>query len=441
MPDLPFNEFETADKSDFTAPLAERLRPRLIEDLVGQNHILGTDKPLRRMIERDLLCSMVFYGPPGTGKSTLASIIAGRTKSSYIRINAVLSNIKELREAVRAGEMNLKQGRKTILFIDEIHRFNKSQQDALLPSVEAGAVILIGSTTHNPYFYLNNALLSRVSLFQFKGVEDSEIKRCLKRAIAEENIAGCSGKIVISDNAVNMIIKASSGDIRRALSFLEFAFLSGINKGSDFCISDEIVTEIVCRKNLKYDNDEHYDIISAFIKSVRGSDPDAAVYYMALMLESGEDPRFIARRLAVLAAEDIGLAEPDALSVVASTITVVDFIGMPEAQIVLSECTIYLSLCPKSNSAVNAVFRARKEISGGLIMSVPGHLRNRGPEKEEAPEYKYAHDYPYHVVKQNYLEKPRTYYEPGNLGAEKKLKERLEWIKKNIYNEKTADRE
>jgi len=437
-----FEEDENAGKSDFLAPLADRMRPRTIDEMVGQQHIIGPGKPLRRMIERDILSSLVFYGPPGTGKSTLAAMIASRTKSSYVRINAVLSNVKELREAIRAGEANLRRGKKTILFIDEIHRFNKSQQDALLPSVEAGSVILIGSTTQNPYFYLNNALLSRVMLFPFRIVEDNDIRAFLLRAISDRDRGFGNENIKISDQALDLIVKSSLGDVRKALMYLELSFLASDAPDEKQCmvISDDAACEAVQKKGLKYDGtgDEHYDIISGFIKSVRGSDPDASVYYLALMLEAGEDPRYIARRLAILAGEDIGLAEPDALNVAASTLTIVDFVGMPEAMYALSECTLYLALCPKSNSARNAILKAAKDVADGHIMSVPNYLkdgRSSSFDSTDRAEYKYAHDYPFHVVKQDYLEKLRHYYDAGELGAEKDLKKRLEWIRQKIYGD------
>ncbi|MEK6793471.1 MAG: replication-associated recombination protein A [Spirochaetota bacterium] len=413
------------------------MRPRTLADMAGQSHILGEGKPLRRLIERDILTSLIFHGPPGTGKSTLAAIIAERTHCAYLRINAVLSNVAELRDAIRTGEKNLRAGKKTILFIDEIHRFNKGQQDALLPSLEAGTVILIGSTTQNPYFYLTNALLSRVMLFAFKELSDDDVRSSVMRAISHADGLG-NEKVAIDDDAVTAIVKAALGDVRKALTYLEFAFLASVmDEDRGTAVTRDIVSEVVQKKALRYDRDgdEHYDVISAFIKSIRGSDPHAAVHYLARMLESGEDPRFIARRLSILAAEDIGLADPNALTVAASAFTLVDLVGMPEASLILSECALYLALSPKSNSAYRAINKALTEVRAGDVPAVPNYLKDSHSserDKNGPGEYKYPHNFPYHIVAQEYLSKNASYYDPADIGFEKELKKRYEWIMKQL---------
>ena len=430
--------FDFTDSDNSFLPMAERMRPTSIEEVFGQKHILSENKTLRKMIDKDKITSMVFFGPPGVGKSTVASIIAKKTKSEYIKLNAVLSNVSEIREAIKKAEKNLTNSKKTILFIDEIHRFNKSQQDALLPAVENGTVILIGSTTQNPYFYLTNALLSRIMLFEFRNLEDSDIKEAILKAISDKRGLGESD-IAIEDSAVDLIVKYSHGDVRKALTYLEAAFfVTQIDETKEkLTITEDIVKDVVSKQTLNFDEDEHYNTISAFIKSVRGSDPNAAIYYLARMLESGEDPRYIARRLCILASEDIGLAEPKAMNIVSSLIGIVDFIGMPEARIPLSEATIYLALCPKSNSAYKAIDSALKDIRNGELYSIPNYLKDNHSasfDKKSKEEYKYPHDFPYHIVKQNYLEKgiKKNYYQPVDIGEERELKKVYEWITKHI---------
>lgn len=430
--------FDFTDSDNSFLPMAERMRPTSIEEVFGQKHILSENKTLRKMIDKDKITSMVFFGPPGVGKSTVASIIAKKTKSEYIKLNAVLSNVSEIREAIKKAEKNLTNSKKTILFIDEIHRFNKSQQDALLPAVENGTVILIGSTTQNPYFYLTNALLSRIMLFEFRNLEDSDIKEAILKAISDKRGLG-ENDIAIEDSAVDLIIKYSHGDVRKALTYLEAAFfVTQIDETKEkLTITEDIVKDVTSKQTLNFDEDEHYNTISAFIKSVRGSDPNAAIYYLARMLESGEDPRFIARRLCILASEDIGLAEPKAMNIVSSLISIVDFIGMPEGRIPLAEATIYLALCPKSNSAYNAIDSAIRDIRNGELYSIPNYLKDNHSasfDKKSEEEYKYPHDYPYHIVKQNYLEKgiKKNYYNPVDIGEERELKKVYEWIMKHI---------
>lgn len=430
--------FDFTDSDNSFLPMAERMRPTSIEEVFGQKHILSENKTLRKMIDKDKITSMVFFGPPGVGKSTVASIIAKKTKSEYIKLNAVLSNVSEIREAIKKAEKNLTNSKKTILFIDEIHRFNKSQQDALLPAVENGTVILIGSTTQNPYFYLTNALLSRIMLFEFRNLEDSDIKEAILKATTDKRGLG-ENDIAIEDSAVDLIVKYSHGDVRKALTYLEAAFfVTQIDETKEkLTITEEIVQDVVSKQTLNFDEDEHYNTISAFIKSVRGSDPNAAIYYLARMLESGEDPRYIARRLCILASEDIGLAEPKAMNIVSSLISIVDFIGMPEGRIPLAEATIYLALCPKSNSVYKAIDLAIRDIRNGELYSIPNYLKDNHSasfDKKSEEEYKYPHDFPYHIVKQNYLEKgiKKNYYQPVDIGEERELKKVYEWIMKHI---------
>ena len=426
------------DSDNSFLPIAERMRPTSIEEVFGQKHILSENKTLRKMIDKDKITSMVFFGPPGVGKSTVASIIAKKTKSEYIKLNAVLSNVSEIRESIKKAEKNLANSKKTILFIDEIHRFNKSQQDALLPAVENGTVILIGSTTQNPYFYLTNALLSRIMLFEFRNLEDSDIKEAIIKAVSDKRGLG-ENDIAIEDLAVDLIVKYSHGDVRKALTYLEAAFfVTQIDETKEkLTITEDIVKDVTSKQTLNFDEDEHYNTISAFIKSVRGSDPNAAIYYLARMLEAGEDPRYIARRLCILASEDIGLAEPKAMNIVSSLISIVDFIGMPEGRIPLAEATIYLSLCPKSNSAYKAIDSAIIDIRNGELYSIPNYLKDNHSasfDKKSEEEYKYPHDYPYHIVKQNYLEKgiKKNYYKPVDIGEERELKKVYEWMTKHI---------
>lgn len=419
-------------------PLAERMRPASIEEVFGQKHILDKNKTLRKMIDNDKIKSMVFFGPPGVGKSTVASIIAKKTKSEYIKINAVLSNVSEIRESIKKAEKNLENRKKTILFIDEIHRFNKSQQDALLPAVESGSVILIGSTTQNPYFYLNNALLSRIMLFEFRNLGDEDIKEAVLKAINDKRGLG-EDDIAVEEEAVNLIVRYSHGDVRKAFTYLEASYLATqIDETKEkLTITEEIVKDVTSKQSITFDEDEHYNTISAFIKSVRGSDADAAVYYLARMLEAGEDPRYIARRLCILASEDIGLADTNAINIASSLVNIIDFIGMPEGRIPLAEVSIYLALCPKSNSAYNAINKAIRDIRNGELYSIPNYLRDNHSasfDKKSNEEYKYPHDYAYHIAKQDYLEKgiKKEYYKPADIGEERELKKRYEWIIKHI---------
>ena len=430
--------FDFIENDNSFLPMAKRMRPTSIDEVYGQKHILSENKTLRKMIDKDKITSMVFFGPPGVGKSTVASIIAKKTKSEYIKLNAVLSNVSEIRDAIKKAEKNLANSKKTILFIDEFHRFNKSQQDALLPAVENGTIVLIGSTTQNPYFYLTNALLSRIMLFEFRNLEDSDIKEAILKATTDKRGLGESD-IAVENEAIDLIVKYSHGDVRKALTYLEAAFfVTQIDETKEkLTITEEIVKDVTSKQILNFDEDEHYNTISAFIKSVRGSDTNAAIYYLARMLESGEDPRYIARRLCILASEDIGLAEPEAINIASSLINIIEFIGMPEGRIPLAEVTIYLSLCPKSNSAYKAIDSAIRDIRNGELYSIPNYLKDNNSasfDKKSEEEYKYPHDFPYHIVKQNYLEKgiKKNYYNPVDIGEERELKKVYEWIMKHI---------
>ena len=430
--------FDFIENDNSFLPMAERMRPTSIDEVYGQKHILSENKTLRKMIDKDKITSMVFFGPPGVGKSTVASIIAKKTKSEYIKLNAVLSNVSEIREAIKKAEKNLANSKKTILFIDEIHRFNKSQQDALLPAVENGTIVLIGSTTQNPYFYLTNALLSRIMLFEFRNLEDSDIKEAILKATTDKRGIG-ENDIAVENEAIDLIVKYSHGDVRKALTYLEAAFfVTQIDETKEkLTITEEIVKDVTSKQILNFDEDEHYNTISAFRKSVRGSDTNAAIYYLARMLESGEDPRYIARRLCILASEDIGLAEPEAINIASSLINIIEFIGMPEGRIPLAEVTIYLSLCPKSNSAYKAIDSAIRDIRNGELYSIPNYLKDNNSasfNKKSEEEYKYPHDFPYHIVKQDYLEKgiKKKYYNPVDIGEERELKKVYEWIMKHI---------
>lgn len=430
--------FDFIENDNSFLPMAERMRPTSIDEVYGQKHILSENKTLRKMIDKDKITSMVFFGPPGVGKSTVASIIAKKTKSEYIKLNAVLSNVSEIREAIKKAEKNLANSKKTILFIDEIHRFNKSQQDALLPAVENGTIVLIGSTTQNPYFYLTNALLSRIMLFEFRNLEDSDIKDAILKATTDKRGLG-ENDIAVENEAIDLIVKYSHGDVRKALTYLEAAFfVTQIDETKEkLTITEEIVKDVTSKQILNFDEDEHYNTISAFIKSVRGSDTNAAIYYLARMLESGEDPRYIARRLCILASEDIGLAEPEAINIASSLINIIEFIGMPEGRIPLAEVTIYLSLCPKSNSAYKAIDSAIRDIRNGELYSIPNYLKDNNSasfDKKSEEEYKYPHDFPYHIVKQDYLEKgiKKNYYNPVDIGEERELKKVYEWIMNHI---------
>ena len=421
------------------SPLASRMRPASLDEVVGQQHIIGRDKLLYRAIKADKLSSVIFYGPPGTGKTTLAKVIANTTSAEFKQINATVAGKKDMEEVVRqAKDLQGMYGKKTILFIDEIHRFNKGQQDYLLPFVEDGTVILIGATTENPYFEVNGALLSRSSIFELKPPEKEDIKTLLKRAVSDTEKGMGSFHARIDEDALEFLADLSGGDARSALNAIELGVLTTERSEDGIIhITLEVASECIQKRAVNYDKrgDNHYDIISAFIKSMRGSDPDAAVYYLAKMLYAGEDVKFIARRIMICASEDVGNADPMALTVAVSAAQAVERIGMPESQIILAQAVTYVACAPKSNSAVNAITAANQAVRQ-YQTTVPSHLRDshyKGAQKlGRGIGYKYAHDYPGHYVDQQYLPdeiKNARFYEPGGLGYEKTIREYLEKIR------------
>lgn len=425
---------------DKEAPLASRLRPSTLEEVVGQQHIIGKDKLLYRAIKADKLRSIIFYGPSGTGKTTLAKVIANTTSAEFTQINATVAGKKDMEEVVeRAKETLGMYQKKTILFVDEIHRFNKSQQDYLLPFVEDGTLILIGATTENPYFEVNSALISRSSIFELHPLDKEDIKTVIRRAVYDVEKGMGSYDAVIEEDALEFLADISGGDARNALNAVELGILT-TEKSEDgkIHITLSVASECIQKRVVRYDKagDNHYDTISAFIKSMRGSDPDAAVYYLAKMLYAGEDIKFIARRIMICASEDVGNADPMALTVAVSAAQAVERIGMPEAQIILSQAVLYVATAPKSNSATNAIFGAMENVKSQKT-SVPAHLQDahyKGSKNlGHGIGYKYAHDYPHHYVKQQYLPeeiKDARFYEPGDNGQEKEIKEWMEYLKK-----------
>ena len=415
------------------APLASRLRPTSLDELVGQEHIIGRDKLLYRAIKADKLSSVIFYGPPGTGKTTLARVIANTTSADFHQINATTAGKKDMQEAVQAAKDVLGMyGRKTILFIDEIHRFNKGQQDYLLPYVEDGTIILIGATTENPYFEVNGALLSRSIVFELKPLSRENIRELLLRAVSDCEKGMGSYQALVDEDALDFLADMANGDARNALTAIELGILTTPrSEDGRIHISLEVAGECIQRRVVKYDKkgDGHYDTISAFIKSMRGSDPDAAVYYLARMLYAGEDVKFVARRICICAAEDVGNADPMALIVANSAAQAVERIGMPESQIILAQAAAYVACAPKSNSAVNAIMKAMKTVGASMTETVPGHLRDAhygGSAKlGHGIGYKYAHDWPNHYVRQQYLPDSllgETFYEISDQGYERQMK-------------------
>lgn len=422
------------------APLAARLRPTTLEEVVGQSHIIGKDKLLYRAIKADKISSVIFYGPPGTGKTTLAKVIANTTSAEFTQINATVAGKKDMEEVVEKAKNTLAMYEKrTILFIDEIHRFNKSQQDYLLPFVEDGTIILIGATTENPYFEVNGALISRSIIFELKPLEKEDVKELLHRAVYDTEKGMGSFDAVIDDEALEFLADLSGGDARHALNAVELGIMTtDRDKDGKIHITLEVAQECIQKRRISYDKsgDNHYDTISAFIKSMRGSDPDAAVYYLAKMLYAGEQVTFIARRIMICAAEDVGNADPMALNMAVSAALAVERVGMPEAQIILSQAASYVACAPKSNSACNAIFAANEEIKKSGNLPVPPHLQDahyKGAAKlGRGTGYKYAHDYPNHYVTQQYLPYELTgkkFYEPSWNGYEAKIREHMKKIK------------
>ncbi len=422
-----------------TAPLAERMRPQNLNDFSGQEHLIGPGKPVRIMIENNEPASMILWGPPGVGKTTLALLISKLVQSDFIQLSAISSGVKDVREAISKAEYNLKRkGRKTILFIDEIHRFNKAQQDSLLQSSERGTIILIGATTENPSFEVISPLLSRSRVFVLEELTKKDFIKIIDNVLVNDEILN-KLKIEIEDK--DFLIGLSNGDARRLLNGLELAVkLSNPYDKGTINLTNEILKEAFQTNYIKYDKnqEEHYNIISAFIKSIRGSDPDAAVYWLARMLQGGEDPKFIARRMIVLSSEDIGNADPNALTLAVSAFTAVDFIGMPEAALVLSQTAIYLASCPKSNASYKAIGKAKEDVNNLPAYDVPLHLRN-APTKlmkdlNYGKEYKYAHDFDDNFAEQQYLPdelKDKIYYSPSENGKEMDFKKRLRDLWKN----------
>lgn len=435
-------DYARSVNSEKESPLASRLRPKTLDQVVGQEHIIGKDKLLYRAIKADKLSSIIFYGPPGTGKTTLAKVIANTTSADFMQLNATMAGKKDMEDVVAKAKQNMAMsGRKTILFVDEIHRFNKGQQDYLLPFVEDGTVVLIGATTENPYFEVNSALISRSIVFELHPLSVENIKTLILRAVNDKTDGMGIYNGVINDDAVMFLAEISNGDARTALNAVELGILTtDPAQDGKIHITLEVAQQCVQKRALKYDKsgDNHYDTISAFIKSMRGSDPDAAVYYLSRMLYAGESVDFISRRILICAAEDVGMANPQALVVANAAAQAVHQVGMPEAQIILSEAVIYVASSPKSNSACNAIFAANEVVRSTVTAKVPAHLQDahyKGSAKlGHGIGYKYAHDYPNHYVRQQYLPdglEDSRFYEPGDLGYEVEVKNYFKKIKED----------
>jgi len=432
--------FESPQSTEPPQPLAARLRPRSLDAFVGQEHLIGPGQLLRRAIEADRLTSLILYGPPGVGKTALAHVVAAATRSHFESLNATASSVAELREAIaRANQRARLDGRRTIVFVDEIHRFNKAQQDVLMPDVERGNPILIGATTLNPFFVIVPALLSRSLVCEFKPLSRDAVLTLLRRALADAERGLGHLPIEADDVALAHLASACDGDARRALNALEVAALTTPREAAGrLHLTLDAVESSLQKKAVVYDRagDAHYDTISAFIKSMRGSDPDAALYWLAKMLYAGEDPRFIARRIVICAAEDVGNADPHALVVATAALHALEFIGLPEGRIPLAQAAVYLACAPKSNAAYLGISRAMEDVAAGRTLEVPAHLKDasyQGAKRLGCGQgYQYAHDHPEHYVEQDYLPddpQPRNYYEPTELGFEKTLKERLERLR------------
>ena len=422
------------------APLAARMRPRRLADYVGQGHVVGEGKLLRRLIEADRLGSVILYGPPGVGKTTLAEIIASETSRRFVELSATASGVKELREVLEAARRRLEDdGQKTCVFIDEIHRFNKAQQDVLLPDVESGVIALVGATTHNPFFALTSALVSRSRIFELQALRDEDIAEVLRRAVRSREHGFGNEEITLSDEALAFLVETCDGDARRALGGLEVGVLSTKERPLAFTL--ELARESVQRKAMVYDaGDTHYDCASALIKSIRGSDVDAGLYWLARMLEGGEDVMFLARRLVILASEDIGNADPQALMLATAAMQATQFVGLPECQLTLSQAVIYLALAPKSNACTTAIGAARRDVREKQLIPVPRHLQDKhyaGAKRLGRGEgYAYAHNAPDAIASQDYLGVEKTYYEPTDRGLERQLAERLAEIRRRLRSER-----
>jgi len=428
------------------SPLAARMRPRTLDEVVGQQHIIGKDKLLYRAISADKLNSIILYGPPGTGKTTLAKVIANTTKAEFTQINATIAGKKDMEEVVARAKDNLGMyGKKTILFIDEIHRFNKGQQDYLLPFVEDGTVVLIGATTENPYFEVNGALISRSIIFELKPLSSDDIKELLNRAVTDTERGMGSYKAVLDEDAADFLADIADGDARHALNAIELGIMTTERSADGLIhITREVAEECIQRKVARYDKDgdNHYDTISAFIKSMRGSDPDAAVYYLARMLDAGEDPKFIVRRMMVCASEDVGNADPQALQVAVAASLAVERLGMPEARITLAQAVTYIATAPKSNAAYLAVDEAIQTVRETGNLPIPPHLQDAHYKSAgklgHGIGYKYAHDYKDHYVKQQYLPyelNGKEFYNPTGNGYELKIKEHMKRLKERAESD------
>lgn len=438
-----FEHSHNRTEAPVDAPLAERMRPQTLEEIVGQQSLLGPGKPLRRLIEQDQLSSLILWGPPGTGKTTIGQVIANCTSSRFVFFSAVLGSIKEVREIVaEAKQQRIYHQRKTLLFVDEIHRFNKAQQDAFLPSVEKGDVILIGATTENPSFEVNSALLSRSRVFVLESLSSDELKTLLQRALTDPRGLN-RPQLMIESDALDYIADFADGDARRALGGLEIAASVAVDNRVD----PDMLSEALQQRMLVYDKgaEEHYNVISAFIKSIRGSDPDAALYWLARMLEAGEDPLFIARRLVVHASEDIGNADPRALQIALAVQQAVHFVGLPEARINLAQGTTYLATAPKSNASYAGLAAAQAEVRSSGTLPVPKHIRNAPTklmkELDYGKGYQYAHDYADGFSDQSYLPQQlegMTFYQPVERGYEKTIRERMEWLRRSADKDRKS---
>jgi putative ATPase len=440
-----FDESEAANRRE-AQPLPARMRPATLDEFVGQRHFLGEGKLLRRLLAADRLGSVIFYGPPGTGKTTLARLLAGESRSHFQQISAVTSGVKELREILAAAYDRLSaEGKRTLLFVDEIHRFNKAQQDVLLPDVEEGTVILVGATTENPFFTVNSPLVSRSRIFQFQPLSIDDIKTLLLRAVADKDRGLGKYQIHLHDEALEFLAEVSDGDARRALGALEVGALSSGPGPIEF--TRQLAEESVQRKAVQYDRqgDTHYDSISALIKSIRGSDPDAALYWLARMLEGGEDVRFLARRLVILASEDVGNADPAGLPLAVAAAQACELVGLPECQLNLAQAVTYLACAPKSNAATVGIGEARADVSQNRLLPVPVHLRDShyGGAKRlgHGQDYQYAHDSPEGIAAQDYLGVDREYYRPTDRGFEQELAQRLEKIRSRLREGKKKEEE